>query len=418
METLLKKINYANWPPFIRRLVNICVGFHPFGYPYKKMKIIGVTGTNGKTTITTLLYKVASDLGYKAGLIGTVENLVAGKKILTDFTTPEAWELNKLLSEMAKEGCEYVFMEVSSHGAEERRIAGINFAGGIFTNLTQDHLDYHGNMENYFSSKKRFFRALPSSAFALANADDEYGFRMLEGIKARPFSYGFEKNSYWINYLGEIKKLDFSGLDLSFNNIPIKSKLLGKFNSYNLLAVWSACSLLGFDVNKVNKILEEIKPPRGRFEYFTSSSGVTAIVDYAHTPDALENVLETIKEIKQENTRVISVFGCGGDRDTSKRPKMGRIGVALSDIPIFTSDNPRSEDPNKIISDMAAGLYPEEMKKTIKIANRREAILKAVQLAKKGDIILCAGKGHEDYQEVKGTKYHFDDLEELKKAFN
>ncbi len=414
---IFKGINYANWPPSIRTFINMCIGFHFFGDPYKKMKIIGVTGTNGKTTVATLLYRTAMALGYKSGLIGTVENIIAGEKIPTDFTTPEAFELNILLTRMQKEGCQYVFMEVTSHGMEEKRVAGINFAGGIFTNLTQDHLDYHKNMEEYFFAKKKFFQMLPKNAFALTNVEDEYGFRILEGIKATPFSYGFPEDFDAVHFHGKINKLDFNGLELSFNNTEIKSKLLGKFNAYNLLAVWGASSLLGFDMQKVNKILETIEPPRGRFEHFTSASGVLVIVDYAHTPDALEKIFLAVREVKPKEGRIISVFGCGGDRDTSKRPKMGKIGAVLSDIAIFTSDNPRSEDPNKIIVDMMAGLYPDTAKKVKSIPNRREAILEAVKLAVKGDIILCAGKGHEDYQEIKGVKSHFDDMEELKKAF-
>lgn len=417
MKGILKKINYEKWPVPIRRLVNMWVGFRFFGNPYKKMKIVGVTGTNGKTTTSTLLYRIAMALGYKAGLIGTVEHVINGKKIPTEFTTPEAWELNKLLSQMAQEGCEYVFMEVSSHGMEEKRVAGLKFTGGIFTNLTQDHLDYHKNMEEYFLAKKKFFKMLPAKAFALSNTDDEYGQRMLEGVQAHSFSYGFPENFDGVHFHGKINKLDFTGLDLSFNNIAIRSKLLGKFNAYNLLAVWSACSLLDFDMGRVNKILETLESPRGRFDHFTSASGVLVVVDYAHTPDALEKILLAVRDIKPKEGKLISVFGCGGDRDATKRPKMGNIGASISDIAIFTSDNPRSEDPNKIIADMVATLYPDMYQKVKAIPNRREAISEAVKLAQKGDIILCAGKGHEDYQEVKGVKSHFNDMEELKKAF-
>ena len=414
MKNLFKKINYENWPSSIRRLVNVCIGFHIFGYPYKKLKIIGVTGTNGKTTITTLLYKIATELGYKAGLIGTVEHIIVGKKVSTDFTTPEAFALNKLLSKMVLQGCEYVFMEVSSHGLEEKRVTGLKFTGAIFTNLTHDHLDYHKNMENYFLAKRKLFKMLPAQAFALSNVDDEYGDRMLENIKAQKFLYGFNENK---NFHGEIKKLNFDGLDLVFNGKNIKSKLLGKFNASNLLAVWSACKLLGFNMNKVNKILENIEPPKGRLDRLMSPSGVFAIVDYAHTPDALENVLLTIKEVKPEGGRIISVFGCGGDRDFLKRSAMGKIGASLSDIAIFTSDNPRSEDPDKIIDSMKDNLTPEELRKVITISDRRLAIKEAMELAKKGDIVLCAGKGHENYQEIKGVKTHFDDMEEFQKSF-
>ena len=391
-----------------------------------------MTCTNGKTTTATVLYRIATQLGYKAGLISTVENIIVTKKVTDDFykknesilgkiffspttcTTPEIWEFNKLLSEMEREGCEYVFMEVSSHGLEEKRVTGLKFTGAIFTNLTHDHLDYHKNMENYFLAKRKLFKMLPAQAFALSNVDDEYGDRMLENIKAQKFLYGFNENK---NFHGEIKKLNFDGLDLVFNGKNIKSKLLGKFNASNLLAVWSACKLLGFNMNKVNKILENIEPPKGRLDRLMSPSGVLVIVDYAHTPDALENVLLTIKEVKPEGGRIISVFGCGGDRDPLKRSAMGKIGAGLSDIAIFTSDNPRSEDPDKIIDEMKVNLTPEESRKVISISDRRLAIKEAMKLAKKGDIVLCAGKGHEDYQEIKGEKTHFDDLEEFQKSF-
>lgn len=416
--------DFTKLEAFEERLVNSCIGFHFFYNPYKKMKIIGVTGTNGKTTIATLLYRTAISLGCKAGLIGTVENIIAGRKIQTNFTTPGALELNKLLLEMMSEGCEYVFMEVSSHGLEEKRIAGLKFTGAIFTNLTHDHLDYHKNKENYFLAKRKLFKTLSSNAFALTNADDEYGFKMVENIKARNFFYGFNNlvslgtpTTKLENFNGKILKLNFEGLELDFNGEKIKSKLLGKFNAYNLLAVWSICKLFGFDINKVNKILENIDPPRGRFDHFMSKSGVLVIVDYAHTPDALQNVLLTIREIKSKESRIISVFGCGGDRDPLKRPIMGKIGVNLSDIAIFTSDNPRSEDIDVIINSMKNNLTQEESKKVITISDRHLAIQEAVKLAKKGDIILCAGKGHEDYQEIKGVKSHFSDKEEFKKVF-
>ena len=387
-----------------------------------------MTGTNGKTTTATLLYGVATALGYKAGLIGTVENMIGNEKLEATHTTPDPITLHKLLNEMAEKGCEYVFMEVSSHALDQSRIAGIKFAGGIFTNLTHDHLDYHKNFDNYFGAKKKFFKMLPTNAFALANMDDEYGKKMLEGIKAHPFSYGFQnpkdgllsqKTVFGENlFQGNIDKIDFNGLALDFNGIKIISKLLGKFNAYNLLAVWSACSLIGFDMDKVNKILEKIEPPRGRFEHFTSTNDVLAIVDYAHTPDALEKVLQTIREIKKENSRVISIFGCGGDRDPLKRPMMGKIGARLSDVAIFTSDNSRSEDPDKIIAEMKKDLSSEELEKVKSNSNRYEAIIEAVKIAQSGDIILCAGKGHENYQIIKGVTHHFDDMEELKKSLS
>jgi len=312
------------------------------------------------------------------------------------MTTPDSVALTKLFAEMLDKGCEYVFMEVSSHALEQNRVAGVNFIGGIFSNLTHDHLDYHKTPENYFRAKKKFFQILPVDSFALSNADSEYGSKMLEGIKAKKYTYGFKNKS------------DFSE--------ELETKLIGDFNKYNALAVYSALILLGMDKGKVKEILKNVEPPKGRFDYIKSSSGVTAIVDYAHTPDALENVLNTIQNMKKEG-KVISVFGCGGDRDSIKRPKMSKIGAELSDIAIFTSDNPRSEDPDKIIEEMKTNLSPENLKKVKTIPNRREAILEAVKLAQKGDIILVAGKGHEDYQIIKGVKSHFDDMEELKKAY-
>jgi UDP-N-acetylmuramoyl-L-alanyl-D-glutamate--2,6-diaminopimelate ligase len=397
-------------------MIAILAGLHFYGNSSAKLKIVGVTGTNGKTTIATLLYKVATALGYKCGLIGTVENMIAGEKIKATHTTPDPISLHKLLNEMAEKGCTYVFMEVSSHALDQSRVAGIKFAGGIFTNLTHDHLDYHKNFDNYFEAKKRFFKMLPANAFALANIDDEYGLKMMEGIKARKFSYGFKNKA-------------------NFNE-KLETKLLGGFNEYNALAVYATTVLLGLDKEKAKEILKNVAPPRGRFEHFTSSSGVLVIVDYAHTPDALEKILLAIREIKKaspvglpsgiatrasqprENSKIISVFGCGGDRDPMKRSVMGRIGAKLSDIAIFTSDNSRSEDPEKIISEMKTNLLAEESKKVKAISNRHEAILEAVKLAQAGDIILCAGKGHEDYQEIMGVKHHFDDVEELKKAFH
>ena len=394
-----------------------------FGNPARKLKIIGVTGTSGKTTTATLLYSIALSLGYKVGLISTVENLVNGNKLgvndslNTPGTTPDSFVLNKIFKQMLEMGCEYVFMEVSSHSLDQNRVFGIDFTGGIFTNLSQDHLDYHQNMEEYFKAKKKFFKMLGSRAFALSNVDDSYGVRMLEGIKANPFTYGFNQAFEKVHFYGEIKKIDFDGLQLAFNHIDINSKLLGKFNASNLLAVWSGCSLLGFDMSRVNEIIQDIKPPRGRFEHFTSKSGVLTIVDYAHKPDALEKIFQAVKEVIHGDGKLISVFGCGGDRDKTKRPIMGKIGVDNSDVVIFTSDNPRSEYPEQIIADMKQGLSSIELSKVKTLTNRHEAIKEAVKLAQKGDIILVAGKGHEDYQIIKGVKSHFDDMEELKLAF-
>lgn len=385
-----------------------------YRFPSRKLRVVGVTGTNGKTTTATLLYKIATELGYKAGLISTVENIIAGKVVPTTHTTPDPISLNRLFREMVDAGCEYVFMEVSSHAMDQNRVFGVHFVGGIFTNLTHDHLDYHKTFENYFAAKKKFFRMLKAGTFALSNTDNEYGNKMLQGIQADAFSYGLTGSE---DFYGEIKRIKLDGSDLVFNGMNITSKLLGTFNAYNLLAVWSTCSLLGFDMEKVNTLLKDIEPPAGRFQHFTSSSGVVVIVDYAHTPDALENVLKTISA-SFAGSKVISVFGCGGDRDPMKRKIMGRIGVALSDIAIFTSDNPRNEDPEKILDQMKSGLSHEDLEKVKTISNRHEAILEGIKLAQRGDIILCAGKGHEDYQEIKGIKHHFNDMEEFKKAFN
>ena len=408
MNNLFKKLKLK------RRIITALAAMHFYGNPSSKLKIVGVTGTNGKTTTATLLYKIATALEHKAGLISTVENLIAGEKREVTHTTPDPIYLNKLLSEMVEKGCEYVFMEVSSHALDQRRVAGVTFSGGIFTNLTHDHLDYHKSLENYFLAKKKFFNMLPSGAFALTNADDEHGKMMQENIKAEKFSYGFNGDA---DFNGEIKKLNFSGLELDFNGEKVISKLLGKFNAYNLLAVWSASKLLDFDMDRVKNILETIEPPKGRFDYFISKSGVIVVVDYAHTPDALEKIFGAVKELKPVDSKLISVFGCGGDRDPLKRRIMGKIGAVYSDIAIFTSDNPRSEDPDKIIAEMKTDLTMEMVKRVKLISNRREAIKESVKIAQKGDVILCAGKGHEDYQEIKGVKHHFDDMEEFKKIY-
>jgi len=410
MKNLIKKLKPIWWK------MKLSLARHFYGNPANKLKIIGITGTNGKTTTATLLYKITTDLGYKTGLVSTVENIVVKEKTGATHTTPDSVSLTKLFAKMVKAECEYVFMEVSSHALDQGRVAGINFTGGIFTNLTHDHLDYHKSLENYFLAKKKLFQMLTEGAFALSNADDMHGKEILDGIVAKKYLYGF--NNPENDFNAEIKKLDFSGLELVFNDQKVTSKLLGKFNAYNLLAVWSASSLLGFDMVKVNKILETIDPPKGRFDYFISSSGVVVVVDYAHTPDALEKIFLAVKEIKPKESKIISVFGCGGDRDPLKRRIMGKIGANLSDIAIFTSDNPRGEDPEKIIAEMKTDLSMEDSRKVKVMPLRREAILESVKLAKEGDIILCAGKGHENYQEIRGVKHHFDDMEEFKKLIS
>ena len=395
-----------------RRAYTWAAAAHIFGNPSARMKVIGVTGTNGKTTTAMLLYRIATALGHKSGLIGTVVNKVGGRSLPATLTTPDPMRLSGLLKEMAKEGCEYVFMEVSSHALDQKRTAGISFAGGIFTNLTHDHLDYHKSEEGYFRAKKKLFQALPPEAFALSNADDGRGKDMLAGIRARKFLYSAENPA---DFYGKIEKLDFSGLELDINGTKIKSKLLGKFNAYNLLAVWSACQLLDFDMEKVAGQLKNIDPPPGMFEHFMTPAGALVVVDYAHTPDALLKVLLTARDVKLGAGRLISVFGCGGDRDPLKRSQMGKIGAELSDIAIFTSDNPRGEDPEKIIKQMTGGV-PEELLLRVKInPDRREAIKESFRLAQKEDIIVCAGKGHETYQEIRGKRSHFNDKEEYKK---
>jgi UDP-N-acetylmuramoyl-L-alanyl-D-glutamate--2,6-diaminopimelate ligase len=397
-----------------RRAISTLAALHLYGNPSRDMKIVGVTGTNGKTTTATLLYEIALSLGKNAGFIGTGGVYINGKEFVMDRkipTTPDPLGLSKIFTAMKKDNIKYVFMEVSSHAMDQGRVSGINFTGGIFTNLTHDHLDYHKTLENYFEAKKKFFKILPENAFAISNSDDEHGRLMLEGINANKHTYGFSGGE---NFHGEIFKLDFGGLEARFNGSNIKSNLLGKFNAYNLLAVWSACNLLGFDLEKVNKILEDIAPPVGRFQHFTHND-ITVVVDYAHTPDAIEKVLLTAREIKGEGGRLISVFGCGGDRDPLKRRIMGKLGATLSDMAIFTSDNPRNEDPDKIIQDMKTDLSMNEIQKSKFIIDRKEAIEESVKLAEKGDIILCAGKGHETYQEIRGVKHHFNDMEEYRK---
>ena len=389
MKRLIKNLKIK------RRAIATLAALHFLGNPSAKMKIVGVTGTNGKTTTATLLYKIASELGYKAGLIGTVENIIVDERRPALRTTPSPIPLNKLLFEMAGKGCKYVFMEVSSHALDQRRVAGINFVGGIFTNLTHDHLDYHKSFENYFLAKKKFFQMLPKDAFAFSNIDDKYGLKMLEGIKAKKYTYGFKNPANFSERL--------------------KTKLIGEFNAYNILAVYGTAVLLDFDKQKVKEIIKDLEPVVGRFQSIKGKNNITGIVDFAHTPDALENVLKTIQKMKTGDQKIISVFGCGGDRDPLKRRIMGKIGVSLSDIAIFTSDNPRSENPERIIFEMKVDLTMNDLKKVKTIANRSEAIKEAVKLAKSGDIILCAGKGHEEYQEIKGVRHHFNDMEELKK---
>ncbi|GAB2984564.1 UDP-N-acetylmuramoyl-L-alanyl-D-glutamate--2,6-diaminopimelate ligase [Mucilaginibacter puniceus] len=382
--------------------------------PSKKLKLVGVTGTNGKTTVATLLYQLFRDLGNKCGLLSTVENQINGKIIPSTHTTPDQVELNRLLDEMVAQGCDYCFMEVSSHAVAQHRISGLSFAGGIFTNLTHDHLDYHKTFDNYLKAKRAFFDGLSKNAFALTNNDDRNGNIMLQNTKAHRKSYGLKTMA---DYKAKILENQFGGLLLNIDNEEVWFKMVGSFNAYNLLAVFAAAMLLDQDRSKVLTSLSKLSGAEGRFDYVVGPDKVIGIVDYAHTPDAVQNVLSTIHDIRKGNEKVITVIGCGGDRDKTKRPVMAKVACEWSDKVILTADNPRSEDPEAIIKDMEQGVDMAFKRRTVSIADRREAIKTACMLAQPGDIILLAGKGHEKYQEIKGVKNHFDDKEELLNQF-
>ncbi|ANI90339.1 UDP-N-acetylmuramoyl-L-alanyl-D-glutamate--2,6-diaminopimelate ligase [Arachidicoccus ginsenosidimutans] len=385
-----------------------------YNEPSEKLKLVGVTGTNGKTTVATLLYNLFTGLGYKCGLISTVQNKIGNKIIPATHTTPDAISLNELLAKMADKNCTHVFMECSSHAIHQHRISGLNFTGALFTNITHDHLDYHKTFDEYIRVKKSFFDKLSSSAFAISNADDKNGKVMLQNTKAKKYLYSLKTAA---DFKGKILENALTGLVMLVNNTEVNFRLIGTFNAYNLLAVYGAAICLHENEDEVLRVLSMTNGAEGRFDYKISPSKIIAIVDYAHTPDALENVLSTIKKLRKGNEQVITVVGCGGDRDKTKRPEMAEIGAKLSDRLIITSDNPRSEDPNEIIREMEAGLDSAGRKKSISIADRKEAIKTAVSFANAGDIILVAGKGHEKYQEIKGVKYHFDDKEVLDEMF-
>ncbi len=385
-----------------------------FGDPSSKLELIGVTGTNGKTTIATLLYNTFRFFGYKVGLLSTVCNYVDDEAVPATHTTPDPISLNELLGKMADAGCKYAFMEVSSHAIAQKRISGLRFAGGIFTNLTRDHLDYHKTVENYLKAKKKFFDDLPKNAFALTNLDDKNGMVMLQNTKAKTYTYSLRS---LCDFKGKILEDHFEGMLLNFNNKELAVQFIGKFNASNLLAVFGAACLLGKKEEDVLLALSTLHPVAGRFDSLRSPLGYTAIVDYAHTPDALVNVLSAIQEILEGKGKIITVVGAGGNRDKGKRPIMAQESVKGSDRVIITSDNPRNEEPQDIINDMLAGLNTEERKNVITIADRKEAIRTACMLAQSGDVILVAGKGHENYQEVKGVKHHFDDKEVLREIF-
>jgi UDP-N-acetylmuramoyl-L-alanyl-D-glutamate--2,6-diaminopimelate ligase len=385
-----------------------------FNEPSKQLKLIGVTGTNGKTTITTLLHRLFMELGYSVGLLSTVVNKIDDREIPATHTTPNPVALNALLAEMVEEGCEYCFMEVSSHAVAQHRIAGLEFAGGVFTNITHDHLDYHGTFQNYIHAKKGFFDGLPKTAFALTNGDDKNGMVMLQNTKAKKQTYALKSIA---DFKAKVIENQFSGLVLNLDGEELWTRLIGDFNGYNLLAVYAVSRLLEQDKLEVLTILSKLQSVEGRFEYVRSTTGITAIVDYAHTPDALENVLKTIKNIRTTNETVFTVVGCGGDRDKAKRPKMAEIACEWSDKVIITSDNPRSEDPQVIIDEMMEGVPGLHFKKTLSILDRGQAIKTAVAMSEPGDIILIAGKGHEKYQEIKGVKHDFDDLKTVQELF-
>ncbi len=395
------------------------IAAHWYGDPSSKLKVVGVTGTNGKTTTATLLYEMFRKLGYKAGLLSTVANYINGTVFHATHTTPDPISLNEMLKKMVDAGCEYAFMEVSSHAIHQKRISGLKFEGGIFTNITQDHLDYHKTMAEYLKAKKMFFDNLPETAFALTNIDDKNGLVMLQNTKAKKHTYSVQSLADFkakIIENDDQKALEFA-MCIEINGKELQVQFVGVFNVYNLLAVYGATILLGQDSDQALLVLSTLKPVSGRFETIRSPEQYTAIVDYAHTPDALTNVLEAIHEVLDGNGRVITVVGCGGNRDKTKRPIMAREAVRLSDQVILTSDNPRYEEPQAIINDMADGLNSQQMKKTLLIVEREQAIKTACTLAKTGDVILIAGKGHEDYQDVKGVKHHFDDREIVRNIF-
>ncbi len=385
-----------------------------FDHPSRRLRLVGVTGTNGKTTTATLLYEMARLMGHKAGLLSTVKNIIDTVEQPAKQTTPDHLTLNRLLHEMVEAGCEYAFMEVSSHACVQRRIEGITFAGGIFTNLTRDHMDFHKTVDNYIAAKKMFFDALPAGAFALVNADDKVGEVMLQNTRADKYRYSLRALA---DYKGRIVESRLDGTTLELNGNQLEVGFTGRFNAYNLLSVYGAALLLGFDPQQVLVKMSLLEPVAGRFQTMRSPRGYTAIVDYAHTPDALVNVLDTIRDVVGRNGHIITVCGCGGDRDAGKRPIMAREAAVRSDRVILTSDNPRSEDPDEILRQMEAGLPDESRSTTLSITDRRQAIRTACQLAQSGDVVLIAGKGHEDYQEIKGVKHHFDDREQVLDVF-
>ncbi|MGG7033731.1 MAG: UDP-N-acetylmuramoyl-L-alanyl-D-glutamate--2,6-diaminopimelate ligase [Flavobacterium sp.] len=408
-ENMNSAVTYVQVADTNKALAYLAANF--YGNPSNELKLVGITGTNGKTTIATLLYQLFKKAGFKTGLLSTVKNMIDDVEYKATHTTPDSLSINKYLREMVNAGVTHCFMEVSSHGIHQKRTEGLHFVGGIFTNLSHDHLDYHASFAEYRDVKKSFFDSLEKSAFVLSNIDDKNGMVMMQNTKARKLTYALKS---YADYKGQILENQLSGLLLKINNNEVWTRLIGAFNGYNALAIYGTAVELGMESLEVLRILSELESVSGRFQFIVSEQNITAIVDYAHTPDALENVLNTINEIRTKNEQLITVLGCGGDRDKEKRPMMANIASSLSDKIILTSDNPRSEDPDMIISEMETGVEPHNQRKTISISDRKQAIKTACQLANYNDIILIAGKGHETYQEIKGVRHHFDDMEIVK----
>jgi len=409
-ETVKEDVTYVTVKSTAQALGIMASNF--YDSPSAQLKLVGVTGTNGKTTTVTLLYQLFSALGYNAGMISTVENRIIDERVPSTHTTPDPLQLNELLKKMVTAGCTHVFIEVSSHAVDQERIAGLKFAGALFTNITHDHLDYHKTFENYIKAKKKFFDEMTGDAFALVNADDKRGMVMLQNTRAAKYTFGLKK---MVDYKGRIITNSLEGLELEIAGKNVWFKMIGDFNGYNLLGAYGAALLLGEDSDEVLVQLSALVGAPGRFERVLPGSKITAIVDYAHTPDALKNVLETIGAFRTGNEQVITVVGCGGNRDKMKRPLMASIACKMSDKVVLTSDNPRDEDPMQIIRDMQSGVLPTEMKKTVVLADREEAIKTACMMARENDIVLVAGKGHETYQEIKGVKYPFDDRQVMER---
>ena len=412
-DELVQTVTYVQVANSAKALGLLASNF--YDRPSSKMKVIGVTGTNGKTSTVTLLYRLFRAVGHSVGMLSTVENMINGEVIPSTHTTPDAINLNALMKQMVDSNCEYCFMEVSSHAIDQSRIEGISFAGAIFTNITHDHLDYHKTFDNYLKVKKRFFDELPSDAFAITNIDDRNGLVMLQNTKAHKYTYALRSPA---DFKAKIIDNNVQGLQLEINGAEMFTRLIGEFNAYNLVAVYACATLLGLDKLECLTQLSALSPPEGRFDQIVSENGnIIGIIDYAHTPDALKNVLHTINAIRKGNETLISIVGCGGDRDAAKRPLMAQVAAHLSDKCILTSDNPRSEDPNDILAQMNEGVTITDRKKVLTVADRREAIKTACMLANSNDIILLAGKGHEKYQEIKGVKHPFDDKSVLRDLF-